>query len=81
MHHWALKELKDGAEIRLSSHWKRYCDFVLIKINSTSSIQKEKHNFILNFRQAVAATWATKMQTEYHIWMELGFVLCFLGVY
>lgn len=28
MHHWALKELKDGAEIRLLSHWKRLCDFV-----------------------------------------------------
>lgn len=40
---WALKELKDGAEIRLPSHWKRYCDF-LSYLKSTAPVAFKTRN-------------------------------------
>lgn len=56
-----------------SLHWRIYYDFICyLKINSTSSIQNEKYNFILNFRQRkwLVSVQLNKKQTEYHHWTE-----------
>lgn len=82
---WVLKELKDDAEIRLLSHWKRHCNFVPYLKSTALVAFKMRNTFILNFRQRqwLVSGQLDKKQRELSHWNWVGvwfvFVMCLLG--